>query len=216
MSSRDKVLQFLSSTPNGACDDCISHKADVIPRQQVNQICRSLQEQGTIERTRKDCPFCKAFKIVNSTKSNANRAIKLPDKTDAKGQPRSWNWEGNIQSVIIGYLCEKGYRIVRVSNTESREQGKDIEATTPEGKTLWISVKVFPEESANTQARHWFSQALFDMFLYKDENHNVQLGIGLPDGVSTYLNLGSRVSWFKEACGFTFFWVSQTGKVREE
>jgi hypothetical protein len=54
------------------------------------------------------------------------------------------------------------------------------------------------------------------MILYKAENHNAQLGIGLPDGVSTYLNLGSRISWFKEACGFNFFWVSQDGKVRKE
>ena len=216
MTSRDKILQFLSNNPNGACDDCISGKADVIPRQQVNQICRPLQKQGIIERTRKNCPFCKTFKIVNNMTRNANHPIKLPDKGNTTEQPRSWNWEGNIQSVIIQYLCENGYKIVRVANTENREQGKDIEATTPAGKTLWISVKGFPEKSANTQARHWFSQALFDMILYKAENHNAQLGIGLPDGVSTYLNLGSRISWFKEACGFNFFWVSQDGKVRKE
>jgi hypothetical protein len=147
---------------------------------------------------------------------NASHTIKPPDKVDATEQPRAWNWEGNIQSVIIQYLCENGYKIIRVSSTENREQGKDIEAKTPVGKILWISVKGFPEKSVNTQARHWFSQALFDMILYKGENRNAQLGIGLPDEVPTYLNLASRIAWFKEACGFDFFWVSQDGKVRKE
>jgi len=98
-------------------------------------------------------------------RGNANHPIKLLEKADTTEQPRAWNWEGNIQSVIIKYLCENGYKIIRVSNTENREQGKDIEATTPAGETLWISVKGFPEKSVNTQARHWFSQALFDMVL---------------------------------------------------
>jgi len=216
MGNRDKILQFLGNNPNGACDDCVSGKADVIPRQQVNQICRPLQKQGIVERTRKNCPICKTIKIVNIMTGNAKHPIKVPDKASATGQPRCWNWEGNVQSAIVQYLCENGYKISRVSNTESREQGKDIEATSPAGETIWISVKGFPEKSANTQARHWFSQALFDMILYKDENHNAKLGIGLPDEMPTYSNLASRISWFKEACGFNFFWVSQDGKVREE
>ena len=216
MSNRDKILQFLGKNPNGACDDCISDRADVIPRQQVNQVLRPLQKQGIVERIRNNCPFCKTFKIVNNMTGNTTHPIKLPEKPDATEPPRAWNWEGNIQAVIIKYLCENGYKIIRVSKTEDREQGKDIEATTPIGKTLWISVKGFPEKSANTQARYWFSQALFDMILYKGENDNVQLAIGLPDDVPTYLNLASRIRWFKEACGFNFFWVSRDGKVRKE
>lgn len=187
-----------------------------MPRQQVNQICRPLQKQGTIKRTRINCPLCRTFKIVNSLIDNTSHIIDQPARANATQPSKPWSWEGNIQDVIVQYLRQKGHKIIRVSNTENREQGKDIVATTHTGQPLWVSVKGLPEKSANIQARHWFSQALFDMILYRSENSNAKLGIGLPDNVPTYLNLVSRVAWFKQACGFTFFWASQNGKVREE
>ena len=219
MNNREKILQFLSNNTNGACDDCISTKAEVIPRQTVNLTCNPLQQEGIIERARKNCPLCMRNKIVNCMRGSIiPTRIPLTHQTDPIPEPQSkaWNWEGNVQSAIVQYLCAKGYKIIRVANTETREQGKDIEANTPAGETLWISVKGFPEKSQNTQARHWFSQALFDIILYREENTNVQLGIGLPDEVRTYLNLAARINWFKGASRLKFFWVSKNGSVREE
>ena len=103
-----------------------------------------------------------------------------------------------------------------IANTASRESGKDIEAITPNGKTLWVSVKGWPEKSQNTQARHWFSQGLFDIILYRDESKDVELALAFPDGFPTYNNLAKRVRWFQELAKFKIFWVSENGSVRSE
>ena len=118
-----------------------------------------------------------------------------------------------MQSQIVAYLAAKGYQILQVANTEKRSPGKDISARTPDGKILWISVKGWPERSSNTQARHWFSQALFDMILYREEEADAELAIGLPAGFPTYANLWERVQWFRKVLPLVAFWVQKDGSV---
>src|SRR6266536_5738906 len=52
MTNEDKIAEVLRqlSTGTGICDDCLSAKADVSPRQTVNQICRKLRDSGAISR----------------------------------------------------------------------------------------------------------------------------------------------------------------------
>lgn len=128
---------------------------------------------------------------------------------------RPWHWEGNVQAMVVAHLQSKGYTIVRVANTESREAGKDIIARSAGGQLLWVSVKGFPEKSANTQARHWFAGAMFDLLLYHGENANVDLALGLPDGYQTYRGLSERVAWLRQVMPFTIYWVSESGAVLE-
>jgi hypothetical protein len=220
MSNRDTILAYLNENRQSWCDDCLSARTGIMPRQQVNQICRDLLLTHEIRRERVACEGCGSFKVVNylgdgqpitsrSTKAATN---KMP--LSGKGHP--WYWEGNVQSKLVSHLVKNGYHIMSVANTDSRTKGKDIEASTPSGKILWVSVKGYPDKSSYTQARHWFSQAMFDMILYREQSDSAQLAVAFPDGFNTYNNLSQRIGWFMSACGFKIYWVSENGSVRED
>ncbi|MBT9142916.1 MAG: hypothetical protein DDT32_01600 [Syntrophomonadaceae bacterium] len=140
----------------------------------------------------------------------------IEPKSSDNGGVRPWYWEGNIQAVLASYLAKNEYKIMSIANTASRESGKDIEAIMPEGKTLWISVKGWPEKSQNTQARHWFSQGMFDIILYRNESKDIELALAFPDGFPTYHNLTKRIKWFQELAKFKIFWISEEGLIRSE
>jgi hypothetical protein len=125
---------------------------------------------------------------------------------------RPWYWEGNVQSAIVKHLISDGWSIISNANTATREAGKDIVATK-ENEELWISVKGWPDKSINTQARHWFAGAIFDLILYRDLDPDVTLGIGIPAGYSTYANLIPRVQWLRRNLPFSVFSVSEAGHV---
>ena len=61
----EKTIQYLKDNPSGSCDDCISTRLKITPRQQVNQICRRLSTNGIIERKKEKCPFCQIKKLNN-------------------------------------------------------------------------------------------------------------------------------------------------------
>ena len=64
--SNIKIIQnFINSTKDLYCDDCLSEVLDIKPRQQVNQICNKLQVQGYIKREIKQCCYCLKDKLVN-------------------------------------------------------------------------------------------------------------------------------------------------------
>jgi len=128
----------------------------------------------------------------------------------------TWYWEGSIQDCIVEYLRSQRYQITSTANTHTRESGKDIQGKSPDGTVLWISVKGYPIKSSRTQARHWFAELLFDLILYRSENANAQLGIGLPYGFATYRNLARRIDWFKQSLPFQFYWVHEDGTVTAE
>lgn len=223
MSNADKILQFLKQNGNALCDDCLSDKTRVTPRQQIYQLGSKLAKNGVIFRDKGRCAGCGKNKTVNSLNLNIHTSMTqhvemaIPeDNPPVDLEGHLWYWEGNIQAVLASYLAKNDYKIMSVAKTASHESGKDIEAITPEGKTLWISVKGWPEKSKNTQARHWFSQALFDIILYRDESKDVDLALAFPDGFSTYLNLAKRIGWFKEQAKFKIYWVSKEGLVRSE
>lgn len=207
------------------CDDCLCQRSGMASRQIANRVSRALQHEGFITRTRRLCPSCKKLKLVNSLTCPGNlddsdfRENSVESDVSAPASSnRVWFWEGNVQRRIVDSLSEAGHTVRVEADTASRARGKDVETRTPGGEKLWVSVKGFPENkrSQNTQARHWFSQALFDMILYRDEDPYAELAIGLPAGFTTYRNLSQRVDWFKSAVPFRIFWVHQDGRVDVE
>jgi hypothetical protein len=74
-------------------------------------------------------------------------------------------------------------------------------------------VKGWPEKSPNTQARHWFSQAAFDLVMYRDQSPSVELAVGLPDGFKTYRNLLARITWLRANLPCDIYFVSEAGLV---
>jgi hypothetical protein len=225
MSIREKVLSALA-TSGEMCDDCLSSSTAVKPRQSINICCRSMKASGLISRPRRMCPRCKAIKLVNvlrdsgasSPTNDASRSVvsastvATSESNPASSQSRPWYWEGNVQDRIKAHLKTSGWQIISSADTASRAAGKDIVATK-DGETLWVSVKGWPEKSANVQARHWFSGALFDLVMYRTESQQPRLAVGLPDGFATYRNLLPRVRWLQERLPFEVFFVSEGGDV---
>jgi hypothetical protein len=103
-----------------------------------------------------------------------------------------------------------------VADTAAREQGKDIIARQSDGRLLWVTVKGFPERSANVQARHWFAGALLDMARYRDESEDALLGMGLPQGFQTYEGLIERTRRVRNFLRFDVFWVTANGLVERQ
>lgn len=163
--------------------------------------------------------MCGKFKIVSWLPKLKVEHIEENQETKhhteaSKPEQHPWYWEGNIQAQLVKYLAGNGYSIRSVADTASRSQGKDIIALSPEGNVLWVSVKGYPERSPNTQARHWFSSAIFDLILYRDENPKVILALGFPDEFTTYIGLASRTTWLRDNLPFTIYWVKVDGTVR--
>lgn len=62
-----EIIEFLKNNENKRyCDDCLSAFLGIYPRQQVNQICRDLYDQGLILREKGKCSSCSKVKLVNS------------------------------------------------------------------------------------------------------------------------------------------------------
>ena len=93
------------------------------------------------------------------------------------------------------------------------QHGKDIIAADPQGRTLWVTVKGFPEKSKNIQARHWFAGALLDLARYKDESEDALLAMGLPQGFSTYEALLRRTQSVRRFLRYMVYWVKSDGTV---
>lgn len=66
MANRDHILNFLRKKEDGYCDDCLSTATNILPRQQVNQICNELKRQGLITRKQGYCDCSDRQKIKNS------------------------------------------------------------------------------------------------------------------------------------------------------
>ncbi len=65
MTNRETVLETLERRPN-LCDDCLSRITGITPRQQVNTICRGLEDKGVVTRRRGRCSECASSKKRNT------------------------------------------------------------------------------------------------------------------------------------------------------
>jgi hypothetical protein len=212
MTHREVVLSVLSG--GALCDDCLADKSGVHPRQTINILCRDLENEGSIRRVKADCPACKKHKILNQTAGSTIPSWEQGAAiSTATAGERPWYWEGNVQQKIVEYFQSQGLQVTRTANTASREAGVDIRAMGKTGRELLVSVKGYPDKSSNTQARHWFAEAIFDIVLYRQQYPDCHYAIGLPDGFTTYQNLARRVGWLKKAAPFSFIWVKEDGDV---
>jgi hypothetical protein len=80
LTSKEKILETLTTRKTTLCDDCLSDLAQVFPRQQVNQICRPLSEAKKIERFRGECDKCKGSKLVNRCLSRRTQPTPTTDR----------------------------------------------------------------------------------------------------------------------------------------
>ena len=222
--SKDRVLAQLKQVSGAICDDCLPNLATLGTRQAARRLCQELERLGETRRTLGQCAFCGKTKTVttaqmdNNAQQSGDAALRgESDPTNEIIDPnKPWYWEGNVQSTLVTWLKSHGFFIDHVANTATREAGKDIIAVAPDGKTLWVSVKGFPqgERHTTTQARHWFSHAVFDIVLYRNERSDVNLALAFPEGFRTYKALAARIGVLRRAIPFTIYWISESGTVR--
>ena len=114
--NKQKIITFLSeetNKENGFCDDCLSNKLKIKPRQQVNQICRNLKNEGKISRISSNCNICKNTKILNFINTSINKkneeslnmsqstVFVTPAPNDKWNYENEWFEETNISRKIM-------------------------------------------------------------------------------------------------------------------
>jgi len=78
MSNKVIIIKFLQENEKQFCDDCLSIKLQIKPRQQINMICNRLKDEETIIRERSKCFRCNMIKLTNrSSKRIKPFAIQL-------------------------------------------------------------------------------------------------------------------------------------------
>ena len=218
MTNKEKLIDYLRKNANYAfCDDCLAKRTEISYRQQINSLCKQIEADGLVLRERGICHLCHDTKLVNTIKKDATKGTNYksdPFQEKPSNTKKPWFWEGNVQSAIIRWLKDHGHRILSTADTAARSKGVDIVAKNPAGKSLWITIKGYPENKDATQARHYFAEAIFDLVLYKSKSDCVDLAIGLPAGFPTYSNLAREIEKVRcERLPFDIFWVYEDGKV---
>ncbi len=231
MTIKERIISYLAQHPEGIDDDELTEILGLPNRVEANTCCRELARSGLVTRKPVD------GKIHNFWKTNPNQTNKLTGNSISGtvretlslsktahatigycDSTREWFWEGNVQARVIAYLAALEYQIRSVADTASHQQGIDITAEK-DGKTLWISVKGYPRGTDKTnpsvQAGTWFQGAIFNMVVYRGQNANVQLVVALPD-FRRYHRLTQKVTWFKHAADFTYYWVDAVGNITVE
>lgn len=232
MSNETQFTDALSAASGPLCDDCLTTVIGWHNRQQANAVGTKLGYGGEVLRRRGTCAGCAGRKIVSELRRERMEpttevvSVVPPEAPAASVTPdgqatgeRAWYWEEQVQAAIVGHLSAAGWGVIQVIDTASKAQGADVIAQK-DGKELWVTVKGHPEGTAaanpSMQGRHWFSHALLDVVRYRTRRPDVAIGMGLPDGFTTYLNLAPTVEWLRGAAPFVFYWVSEDGSVREE
>lgn len=203
--------RFLAGLRAGAvpvCDACIALAVGWSRRQSTNAAGRALATKGVIHREKGPCARCSRVKMVSR--------LALVGGVQAN---RPWHWKDNVLALVADFLAAQGYRLHPATDASPKQRGADI-AAARNGETLWVSVRGYPEGSskktATAQGRRWFSSAMLDVVRYRTERPDVAIAVGLPDGFPAYLELAAEVTWLKNTVPFRFFWVSDSGNVREE
>lgn len=216
---RERIVEYLKAHPDGASDAEIRQALGLRYTPQVNACCRQLEVAGFVERRKTWGPIRNVY--VGSGEGAAPVSTAVPAARVTNSQPhdlRPWSWEGNVQDAIVRHLVGQGYAIRRVSNTETREHGRDIEADKGSAP-LWVTVKGWPQSTErtqpSTQAGHWFKDAIFDVIAWRGESAAAHLAMALPD-FPRYRALAARVRWLQTAGGYAHYWVREDGTVEED
>jgi hypothetical protein len=140
-----------------------------------------------------------------------------------------WSWEGKVQASIVRHMdTVEGFTIKRAANTATLERGPDILAIHREtGRRRHVEVKGYPLETyargvrrgqpkptrPQTQARHWFAEALFSIALAKSLYPPDEVAVGFPD-YDLYIRLLNRIRWVRARLGIHAYLVNRLGEVR--
>lgn len=84
------VITLLKSLPGGrCCDDCLSRKTGIRPRQEVSRLCRALVAEGRLVRKRGKCPLGNHTKVLNTLAAARAGRSKSPKPASPARKRRS-------------------------------------------------------------------------------------------------------------------------------
>ncbi|MCL5950402.1 MAG: MarR family transcriptional regulator [Chloroflexi bacterium] len=207
---RDRILEYLKRHPEGADDDELTAALGLRRRQEANNYCRQMVQEGLIERR------SAGGKIRNFAKGATPSALVKPEPKEVHSEDdKPWFWEGNVQARVEQHLRDRGYTILRTADTAAHERGKDIEAKKG-SRLLWVTAKGYPVGTTSTprnlQAGHWFKDAFFDILVWRGENLDADLAMAMPDFLR-YHKLLEKVQWIRPHVNVEIFWVCENGSV---
>lgn len=219
--NRERIADFISRFP-GRDDDEISKALRISPRQAVNQICRSLEKAGAIQR--KAGPSGKLVNypvIANACKPAAKAVVQTqPTVVDI---PADWFWEGNVTDVLAVQLKELGWIIKSQADAGIKQRGLDLHAER-NGIDLVIEVKGYPSTTyrdprrstekkptnPTNQAQQWYSHALLKALRLKNSHPRSLVAMAFPD-FPRYRALFDETKTSLQKIGVGVFFVGEGG-----
>lgn len=136
-----------------------------------------------------------------------------------------WHTEANVQASVVTALAARGYRVLSVANTATKEHGIDVVATR-DGATVGVEVKGYPSRNyadparaserkktqPSTQAGHWFAAAVLAAMRLRGKEPGWNSVVALPD-FNRYRDLFTETQGSLSAAGIVVWWVDEEGTV---
>lgn len=168
---------------------------------------------------RSPTPAASAQPPAPAGRPRAQEVVAAGDSTE------EWHTEANVQAALVTALAGKGWRILSVANTATKEHGIDVIAAR-DGRTVGVEVKGFPSRNyadparareakrtiPSTQAGHWYSQAVLAAMRLRGKEPDWGSVIALPD-FPRYRTLHAETEGSLAAAQIEVWWVDQTGAV---
>ncbi|MFT3872690.1 MAG: hypothetical protein QM714_08600 [Nocardioides sp.] len=165
-------------------------------------------------------------RVEGRDEAAAATATAKPDLTvvrDFGGE--EWHTEANVQASVVTALAARGYRVLSVANTATREHGVDVVASR-DGATVGVEVKGYPSRNyadparpserkktqPSTQAGHWFAAAALAAMRLRGKEPGWKSVIALPD-FNRYRDLFTETQGSLSAAGISVWWVDEDGTV---
>jgi len=117
MTNEDKIYNSLKET-GPMCDDCLSDKAKVTPRQSVNTICRKRQEIDDLLRTKSLCPICNKNKLINRLNDSWTYAQTNASNLENDKNSHGIDFQPCQSPLKIRKLLKKFIKIIKDSEIE--------------------------------------------------------------------------------------------------
>lgn len=217
MTRRDDVLALLAAHPDGMTDAELA-RLTWASHQAVNQTCRQLAAEHLIRRDDLGRPI---MNFVTGAPPPVRPPVVEIDHHE------EWFWEGNVQSIVVRELANRGATVRSVVDTATKARGTDIVAVL-DGRVLHIEVKGWPSKryadprragevkptTPALQAGHWFAEVVLSTLRLRHKHAADRVVIALPD-FARYRNLAAETAATLRKVGIEMWFVTEAGEVSE-
>lgn len=229
--SRDQVIaRLVDVVPGPIRKHAVLVEGTWFPAIQAFEIAAGIPRSEFISHTARRHLAALGFKIRGDVETRSESASIRPISSRPGRAPADavqggeWHTEANVQAALVTAPVARGWRILSVANTATKEQGIDVLAVADDGVTVGIEVKGFPSRnyadparaaemkptSPSTQAGHWYSQAVLAAMRLRGKEPTWRSVIALPD-FPRYRALYEETCGSLIAAGLELWWVSESG-----